>query len=194
MTTRQTDPNRVLLTGENSFIRLSPAEGGDLTTNISHWRILHSPAGPGHVLFLKSDLVDDEMRIYSDNIAMTRWLQTTIVAHLASPEFADESLPVIRAEFDKSGDTNSFWTESIESDEDIIDLTWYDFLEPFMNVRPVGATPGRNIGVYSCFIPARRAQVTINGEFAQGNVYLAPRDDKESSTACVAWSETWVGV
>ena len=192
MTTNPTDPNKVLLTGENSFIRLSQEEGGPQTTRISHWRILYSPGGPGHVLFLKSDLVDDEVRIYSDNIAMTRWLQATIETHLF-PEFADQDTPVIQAEFDNTGDTNSFWTESVESDEDIIALTWYDFAEPFMLVAPVGSTPGRNIGVYSCFVPARRAQITFNGEIAQGNVYKETRGDKESSTACLAWSETWVG-
>lgn len=192
MTTNPTDPNKVLLTGENSFIRLSHEEGGSQTTRVSHWRILYSPSGPGHVLFLKSDLIDDEVRIYSDNIAMTRWLQATIETHLF-PEFADQDTPVIQAEFDNTGDTNSFWTESVESDEDIIALTWYDFVEPFMLVAPVGSMPGRNIGVYSCFVPARRAQITFNGEIAQGNVYKETRGDKESSTACLAWSETWVG-
>ena len=182
----------MLLTGENSFIRLAHEEGGAQTTRISHWRILYSPAGPGHVLFFKSDLVNGEVRIYSDNIAMTRWLQATIESQLF-PEFADLDLPVMQAEFDKTGDTNSFWTESVESDEDIIALTWYDFVQPFMLVAPVGTTPGRNIGVYSCFVPARRAQITFNGEIAQGNVYQETRGDKESSTACLAWSETWVG-
>ena len=117
MTTNPTDPNKVLLTGENSFIRLAAEEGGTQTTRISHWRILYSPGGAGHVLFLKSDLVDDEVRIYSDNIAMTRYLQSTIESVLF-PEFADQDTPVIQAEFDKTGGINSFWTESIESDED----------------------------------------------------------------------------
>ena len=193
MTTNPTDPNWVLLTGENSFIRLAQEDGGAQTTRISHWRILYSPAGAGHVLFFKSDLVDDEVRIYSDNIAMTRWLQATIETHLF-PEFADQSMPVMQAEFDKLGDTNSFWTETVESDEDMIALTWYDFAQPFMLVAPVGTTPGRDIGVYSCFVPARRAQITFNGEIAQGNVTPETRGDKESSTACLAWSETWVGV
>ena len=192
MTTNPTDPNKVLLTGENSFIRLAAEEGGTQTTRISHWRILYSPAGAGHVLFLKSDLVDDEVRIYSDNIAMTRYLQATIETVLF-PEFADQDTPVIQAEFDKTGDINSFWTESVESDEDIIALTWYDFVEPYMLTAPVGTIPGREIGVYSCFFPARRAQITFNGEVIQGNVYPEMRGDRVSSAACLAWSETWVG-
>ena len=46
MTTSPIDPNRVLLTGENSFIRLSLEEGGTQTTRVSHWRILWSPNRP----------------------------------------------------------------------------------------------------------------------------------------------------
>ena len=188
--TNPTDPAEVRLTGENSFIRLLQEEGGTETTRVSHWRVLYSPGGPGHVLFIKSDLIDDEVRIYSDNIAMTRWLQGEIESMLFE-EFADESIPVVEAEFTKTGDGRSFWTEKVESDEEIVLLTWYDFVEPFMLVSPAVAG-GRTHGVYSCFIPAMRAQITVNGDAAQGGVVKQMRGDKQSSTACLAWSETWV--
>jgi hypothetical protein len=189
-TSNPTDPNQIRLTGENSFIRLAQEEGGPQTTRVSHWRVLYSPGGPGHVLFIKSDLLDDEVRIYSDNIAMTRWLQGEIETMLFQ-EFADESVPVIEAEFTKTGDGQAFWTEKVESDEEVILMTWYDFVEPFMLVNPAGAG-GRSHGVYSCFIPAMRAQITINGDVAEGDVVKEMRGDKQSSTACLAWSETWV--
>jgi hypothetical protein len=189
--TNPVDPNQVRLTGENSFIRLSQQEGGAMTTRTSHWRVLLSPGGPGHVLFLKSDLIDDEVRIYSDNIAMVRWLQEEIES-LLFPEFADQGLPVFDAVFTKAGDARSFWTETVESDEDTIVLTWYDFVEPFMLTVPAGSAPGRPHGVYSCFLPARKAQITLNGDVADGVVSQEMRGDRASSTACVAWSETWV--
>ena len=72
------DPNRVQLTGENSFIKLSKSEGADPVTELSHWRLHFSRAGPGHVLFIKSQLTDNQVRIYSDNIALVRWLQEDI--------------------------------------------------------------------------------------------------------------------
>ena len=147
-------PTQIQLTGENSFIRLAQEEGEPHTTRVSHWRVLYSPKAAGHVLFIKSDLIDDEIRVYSDNIALARWLQAEIESMLFS-EFADETLPVIEAEFSKSGDARSFWTESVENDDDVISLTWYDFIDPFMLVNPPGAG-GRPLGVYSCFIPALR--------------------------------------
>ena len=72
------DPNRVILTGENPFIRLAASNGGPITTNASFWRILTCPAGPGHVLYLKSELLENHWQIYADNIAMARWLQATV--------------------------------------------------------------------------------------------------------------------
>ena len=39
------DPNRVIITGENPFIRLSVKDGDPSTTDASFWRILFSPWG-----------------------------------------------------------------------------------------------------------------------------------------------------
>jgi hypothetical protein len=90
------------------------------------------------------------------------------------------------------GDHWSCWTEIVESDDDRVALTWYDFGEPFMLTVAAGSIAGRPHGVYSCFIPARRAQVTLNGQVAAGRPFPQQRGDKESRTACLAWSETWV--
>ena len=187
----ETDPNQVRLTGENSFIRLHANDNSPELTRVSHWRVLHCPGGPGHVLFIRGDLTDNAVRIYSDNIAMTRWLQEEIES-LLYPPFADQTLPVVEAVFSKSGDARSFWTETIESEDDSVALTWYDFGEPFMLTVAAGSVQGRPHGVYSCFIPARRAQITLNGQVAAGRPLPQKRGDRDSSTACLAWSETWV--
>jgi hypothetical protein len=66
------DPNRLILIGENPFIRLRDGDGGAITINASFWRILISPAGGGHALYRKSDLIQDRWKVYADNIAMAR--------------------------------------------------------------------------------------------------------------------------
>ena len=125
------DPHRVVLTGENPFIRLSPSDGADETCVASFWRILFCPAGPGHVLYLKSELTDDAWRIYSDNIAMARWLQETVQGML-NAELADTSIPVTDALFEKSGDMRDFWTERVMTPEEELALTWYNCGEPLL--------------------------------------------------------------
>jgi hypothetical protein len=185
-----TDPHQVRLTGENQYMRLHIEEHGPMTTRGSHWRVLISPTGPGHMLFLRSDVTDGEKRIYTDNIALTRWLQQEIMA--PGSEFSDQTLPVIDAVFARSGDQRFFWTETVETVAEHIALTWYDFGEPFVITVPVGSMPDRPLGWSSVFVPARRAQLTLNGRVAAGRPFPEKRGDRMSSTAGLALSETWL--
>ena len=179
----------VLLTGENNYMRLHAEENGPMTTRAAHWRVLVSPGGPGHVLFLRSDITLDEIRIYSDNIAMTRWLQEVISNR---GEFADQDIPVTDAVFTRAGDSLTALTEVIESEDDSILMTWYDFEEPFVVRSQPGSSPDRPHGVYSVMVPARRAQLVLNGAVAKGRPFPVQRDGHVTSTCCLAWSETWV--
>ncbi len=185
------DPNRVILTGENPYIRLALSPDGPLTTRTSLWKVILSPAGPGNALFIVSELTDDEPRIYSDNIAMARWFQRNIVNYQFAP-FGDESLDVIEAEFGEHGDVRSFWTENIQSGEDDITMTWYDFGEPEMINPPPNSRPGRPHGVYACMIPSAGARLTINDEAAQGRCYMGGDHPGTEAVSSLAFSETWL--
>ena len=188
--TSPVDPNDVLMTGENSFIRLSADGGETMSDRLSHWRVLWCPAGAGHALFAKSELTDDQVRIYSDNIAVARWLQREIET-LLFPAFADTEIPVIAAAFERFGDAHSATVELIESDDETLRMTWHDFVEPFVLNMPPGSD-GRPIGVFSTFFPALGAQISLNGRFAGGRPWAETRGDRPSSSAVLAWSETWV--
>ena len=184
------DPNQVLMTGENSFIRLSPDGGQTLSDRASHWRVLWCPAGAGHALFLQSTLTDGRVRIYSDNIAVARWLQHTIES-LLFPAFADTSLPVVAARFDRQGGPWSTATEMITAIDARVTMSWYDCIEPFVLHAPPGFND-RPIGVFSTFFPARSAQLEVNGKVAAAQVWPEMRGDRQGSSATLAWSETWV--
>ena len=184
------DPNAVLMTGENSFIRLSPDGGTTLSDRASHWRVLWCPAGGGHALFLQSTLTGGQVKIYSDNIAVARWLQTAI-EKLLFPAFADTSLPVVAARFDRHGGPWSTATETITATDARITMSWYDCIEPFVLHAPPGFND-RPIGVFSTFFPARSAQLEINGKVASAHVWPEMRGDRQGSSATLAWSETWV--
>ena len=184
------DPHKVRITGENSFLVLSEVEGGEPTAQNSHWRILHSPRGPGHVLFTRGTLSDGQTQIYSDNIALARWLQEGIQASMRD-DYSGPDIPVVEAVFDKEGDTRSFWTERIEAADSSIALTWYDFREPVAVVTAPGENPGQPHGVYSILIPAGRAQMTVNGRVAPGRAWPRPYGSTRITTCCLALSETW---
>ncbi len=184
------DPNHLILTGENPFIRLSGEDGGANTTNASFWRIITCPAGPGHVLYLQSELTENRWRIYSDNIAMARWLQLTVQGML-NAETADQAIPVTDAQFSKSGDPRYFWTEHVVARNEEISLTWYDIGEPLLIHTQPNQDPGRPYGVCTVLIPALRARLTRNGVEASGQAWPRQREGRPFSTCALAFSESW---
>ena len=183
------DPNDVVMTGENSFIRLSNDGGKTMTDRVSHWRVLWSPAGQGHALFIESSLTGGRPNIYSDNAGVARFLQRTIEVMLHKP-FADESLPIADAEFQRTGNSLSTVEERAMSADGEIVLCFWDLMAPFILTMPPGAMD-RQLGVYSTFIPARSAQLSVNGQAATAKVFLMDRFGKPASSCCLAWSESW---
>ena len=185
------DPNAVVLTGENPFLRLSATDSGtNFSTNASYWRIITCPAGPGHVLYLKSELTADKWRIYSDNIAMARWLQSTVQGML-NADLLDELIPVTEASFYKEGDPRYFWTEAVSAHDEEIALTWYNIGEPLLIHTQPNAEPGRPYGVCTVLIPALGARLTRNGVQAVGKAWPREREGQPFSTCALAFSESW---
>ena len=184
------DTNKVILTGENPFIRLSAKDGDPNSTDASFWRILFCPAGPGHVLYLKSELTDNRWRIYSDNIAMARWLQTTVQGML-NGALKDTEIPVVDAEFSREGDPAYFWTERVLSGEDEVALTWYGMGDPLLIHTQPNATPERPYGVCTVLVPASGARLSVNGDEAVGKPWPREREGRPFSTCALAFSESW---
>ena len=184
------DPNKTILTGENPFLRMSGKDGDPNSTDASFWRIVFSPAGPGHVLYLKSELTQNRWCAYSDNIAMARWLQTTVQGML-NAELADTSIPCADAEFSKTGDPRYFWTERVKAPGEDISLTWYDIGEPLMLHTQPNQIPGRRYGLNTILIPALGTRLVRNGVEAAGRSWPREREGRPFSTSSLAFAESW---
>jgi hypothetical protein len=183
------DPHDPVMTGENSFVRLSDDGGKTIADRVSHWRVLWSPAGQGHALFIESPLTGKGPRVYSDNAGVARFLQRTIEV-LLYKEFSNPELPIIEAKFLRGGNSLSTVEERVVSREDEILMTWWDLMPPFILTMPPGSM-GRPLGVYSTFLPAKSAQLSVNGRAATAKVFPQERGGRASSSCVLAWSETW---
>lgn len=182
--------DKVIVSGENSFIKLGDAAEGPFSTHASLWHITFSPAGAGHVLYIRSDLFEDQWRIYSDNIAMARWMQRTVQGML-NPALKDETIPVTDATFNRNGDVRDFWRERIVSSNEELVLTWHEIGEPLHLNMPPYVSPERHYGVSTVLIPALAAQVTVNGKLAKGKAFATEREGRPYGTACLAFAESW---
>ena len=184
------DANRVIFTGENSAIRLSNNDSDSFTTNATFWRAVSSGAGSGHVLYLKSELTEARWRIYSDNIAMARLLQSTVLGAIYA-ELLDPTIAVIDAQFSRSGDVRDFWTERLVTRDEEVVLTWYEMGEPFLVHTQPNAVPGRPYGMCTVLVPALGARLTHNGIEAQGRPWPRQREGRPSSTCVLGLCESW---
>jgi hypothetical protein len=192
---------KVYVTGENPGIRLLNKPDGQVLTAVSYWRIVWSPAGPGHVCYVTTGdgKSPDDLRIaLTDNQKLYDYLTQNIMTVLdttiaqrpfkvAQATFSDEG----QGTFNAAGDTMNERRVTCKSSQYTVGLAWRDFYEPFQLDTPVGG-PKNPFGVTSLFIPAKQADVIINGKKAAGNVYPQPRGPAQSSTAFLAFSESWL--
>ena len=183
-----TDPNRVLLTGENSYVVLRLEENGPPVTRASHWRILLSPVGPGHALFLEGELTEGRPRVYADNERLARWLQQI----QSKQSYSDQSVPVTPATFEKSGDARSSWVETVNARNERVELRWSGLGEPFVFRSGPNTRPGVVYGIYSLLIPAQKAEVRLNDRSSSGRAFSKQIGERPGSSACLAFSETWL--
>ena len=182
---------KVYVSGENPILRLGLKEGEPFSTSISFWRIVYSPAGMGHVCYVTSDITgngnspDDIRAIFTDNEKLLEFMNKEIPT--GAP---DNPYPVRKAHFAKTGDSLKKWVEVVQSDDCTIMLVWKDFIEPFCVDTPIRGE--RPFGISSLCIPAKTAEVFINGVKAAGQPIPEMRGKMQSSSARLWLSETWV--
>jgi hypothetical protein len=191
---------KVYVTGENPVVRLLDKEGGTPLTFASYWRIVWSPVGPGHVCYITTGdgkSPADLRFALTDNQKLYDYLTREIMAVL-DPTIPSRPFSVVQATFRDPGQGTfsssgamQERTIQMKSQKYNVTLTWRDFYEAFQLDTPVGGAPNP-FGVASLFIPAKSAEVTINGKKAPGNVYPQMRGPAQSSSAFLAFSESWV--
>ena len=161
----------------------SREENGTLLTQASFWRIIWSPVGPGHLCYITTGDGESptDLRIaLVDSEELHEYLVREVLGTF-NDSYAERPFTVVPATFRTderlatgpySGDLVEEYKEfcRADSDEYNIELVWRDFYEPFQLDTPTGGD--RNpFGVTSFFIPARSAEVIVNGESMPGNVY-----------------------
>ena len=184
------DPNSVIVTGENPFIRLSPMDSDNFTTNASYWRIIFSPAGPGHVLYLKSELTENRWRIWSDNIAMARWLQTTVQGML-NAELLDTVHSRHRCRVQQDRRSALFLDRADRGEGRGRRPHLVRHRRSAADPHATQRGPGRRYGVCTVLIPALGARLSRNGVQAAGRPWKREREGRPFSTSALAFSESW---
>lgn len=196
-------PGPVSWTGENPGIYLKAEQDGPWTGLATFFRIVYSPHGMGSgVLVLDRPAVAEGLPAVrnfciSDNEALARYLVDGYFSRFASFRVSAGVAAIgylAATECLRVGDTRSRYQEIVRSSDFEVVMTWDGLGKPYAVDMPPDKGPTRIHQMYSVFIDAADASVTINGTPLAGRVVERDFADTRKSTAFLAFSESWMQV
>lgn len=191
------NPAPVDWSGENPGLYLREHADGPYTCLASLFRVVYSPYGPGHALVLLWDpaAAHPLNGIYTDNDNLAAWLRDNFVAYFAAfkgnPLLA--SLPLLPLEgVRRSGDAICEYGEAISANGHAIRLVWSGLSEPYLVELPVERSATGKHEMFSLFLDAREGFIEVDGQRGRGQAFPRDYHGRKSSSAFLAFSETWV--
>ena len=195
-------PGAVAWTGENPGIYLKDEQDGPWTGLMTFFRITWSEHGRGHgVLLLDDPNVEQSLPevanfCITDNEPLARYLVDEFFSNFASFKVspglkAIQYLPL--TEVYREGDTRAEYTEVVKSADQEVRMTWKGLGKPYAVDMPPENGPTKVHEMYSLFLDASDALVTVNGRRLKGKVVERDFANAKKTTAFLAFSESWMG-
>ena len=194
-------PGQVDWSGENPGMYLKETADGPFVTLVSFFRVVLSPYGRGHALVLLESpgldvSVPEALNIcITDNEPLARWLATEFVARFgafrgASALRSMRYVPLTGVQ--PSGDQRASYMEWVKADALDVTLSWEQLGEPFMVELPRTMSATGRHEMVSLFVESQHVAATVNGRPLRGQPVSREFAGRKSSTAFLAFSETWV--
>ena len=194
-------PGTVDWTGENPGILLKDASGA-FTAMALFFRVAWSPAGQGQVLWLygspgsRAGTPAAPNVVLADNIELATYLKSNFVGRLGAfrdvPAFEGMTprlAQVVRSSGDPMGHR---YAETIVGEGLSIELVWEDLEPPkALELTPDQVGTGAHT-MFTLLVPARSAQILVNGRPLPGQLGMRVQAGFETTTAFLYFSETWV--
>jgi hypothetical protein len=194
-------PGPVDWTGENPGIYLKDSQDGPWTGLMTFFRIVWSPHGMGHGAVVldqpgvEKGLPEAQNFCITDNEPLARFL----VAEFFSNFMSFRVSPGIKAmsylpltEVRRAGDPRTKYQEIVKSTDFEVVMTWDRLGTPYAVDMPPDKGPTKKHEMYSLFVDAADASVTINGRPLRGRVVERDFAGTHKSTAFLAFSESWM--
>jgi len=194
-------PGPVDWTGENPGIYLKDTQDGPWTGLMTFFRIVWSPHGMGHGVVVldqpgvEKGLPEAQNFCLTDNEPLARFL----VAEFFSNFMSFRVSPGIKAisylpltDVRRDGDPRTRYREIVQAKDFEVVMTWDGLGAPYAVDMPPDKGPTKKHEMYSLFVDAAEASVTINGRPLRGRVVERDFAGTRKSTAFLAFSESWV--
>jgi hypothetical protein len=194
-------PGVVDWTGENPGILLKDAKG-NFSAMALFFRVAWSPVGQGQVLLLYgtpdavNGTADAPNVLMSDNADLARFLKDSFIGRLAAfsnaPAFVTLPLLSMQAARSSGDPMGHRYSETVCGEGLVVELVW-EGLEPpkALELTPDQVGTGAHT-MFTLLVPARQAQIIVNGQSLPGRVGQRVQAGFETTTAFLYFSETWV--
>ncbi len=189
----------VVISGENPGLTLYRAGTDEVILRASYWRSVYSAGGDGNALLIWVDPsvmptgTTAPHAIFTDNPAVARIVTDRFTQYFGGFDtLGFGEMDTTNARFSQDGDGRWYHRVVCNTGEMVIELTW---VEPIAHnlVQNNDYTLGPSTYTLATVIcPCRQAQVMLNGTLIEGDVRVT-EGDSTSSSAFLAFSETWVG-
>jgi hypothetical protein len=194
-------PGTVDWSGENPGMYLKERADGPFVTLVSFFRVVVSPHGRGHALvLLESPQLDTSLPealnvCVTDNDGLARWLVQEFVSSFG----AFRGVPALQSMryvaltgAQASGDQRESYMEWVQGDGVEATLSWEQLGAPFMVELPTDRSATGRHEMFSLFVEAARVTAKVNGRTLRGQPVERDFAGRRSSSAFLAFSETWV--
>lgn len=196
------NPGKVEWSGDNPGIYLKEDADGDWSSLGIFFRVTLSPHGAGTTMIVLEKphdalgLPEANNICLTDNRALTRYLIDDYMSKFPSFRGSKGLGAMTYRNIDEarlSGDLRESRTETVRSGHDLeVSMTWSQLGEPFAAEVAVEASATGEHEMYSVFIEAKCAEISVNGNSFSGSVASRIFLGKQMSTAFLAISETWL--
>ncbi len=194
-------PGEVDWSGENPGMYLKEKMDAPFVTLVSFFRVVASPYGRGHALvLLEAPLLHRSLPealnvCITDNDPLARYLVSNFVTYFGAFKGAEALQYMDYVPLDgvaASGDPRASYMEWVKGPGVEVSLSWEDLGEPFMvNIPKEQSATGKH-ALHSLFVDARHVTATVNGRPLRGQPVPREFAGRQSSTAFLAYSETWI--
>ena len=195
------NPGKVEWSGENPGIYLKEDPDGDWSSLGIFFRVTLSPYGAGNTMIVlekpneELGLPEANNICLTDNRELTDYLIRDYMSKFASFKGKKGLKSMTYREIDEvtsRGDLREYRTESVISKDLEVVMTWSELGEPFAAEVAVEISATGEHEMYSVFLEAKRASIAVNRHYFPGTVTSRNFLGRETSTAFMAISETWI--
>jgi hypothetical protein len=185
-------------TGENPVMYLKDDPDGDWASLLCFFRVTWSPHGVGHACVVLQDPSGtraDANLCLTDNEPMARYLVEGFMAHFAAFRGRElvRTLPYRPlTAVSRGAHTGTRYAECISAPGMAVELVWDRLGAPYAVDMPPSLTATGRHQMYSVIVDSDEAWCTVNGRRLPGRVMPRPVAGRESRSAFLAFSETWI--